>query len=528
MLRRFQISFLPLFFTILIAALLIAVGFRISSYRSAAAPAGREASAGTPDGSTQLRVPATASNSQPAAADNTVAATSASSSTSEASESHRIREQRYRQLLQTPPPPSAAGAASGNAARKGGGSLAGTAPAAKAPAQNPSLLSRIVAPIAKVFGGGSSAPKTPQGSSGPTVTREPVKDPNSDVTPPQLLSAVFDPPTVQDGEQTTLIVVASDDLSGVRSIAGNVISPSGALQGFALTRQADAMRYAGGILVPKNAAEGVWRVNYLNLTDNANNSTTLSFNQGTLPATASFRVVSSNADSTPPTLRAVWLDRPSMKGGEKNTLFVQADDDKSGVNLVSGVFLSPGKLARIGFGCRPPDSGNTFTCDFAPPVNADCGDWQLEQVQLQDKANNMISVRRDNPLVAAIHVTVMSDQCDSHPPVVEAITLDRYATTAPGTLVVRVTVTDDISGVGSVSGHFVYTGAVTPGNQPPRLWFACSMTDQQTWSAPVAVPDKAAIGAWRLEQIQVIDKSNNLKIYSAADPLVANVIFRVQ
>jgi hypothetical protein len=44
----------------------------------------------------------------------------------------------------------------------------------------------------------------------------------------------------------------------------------------------------------------------------------------------------------------------------------------------------------------------------------------------------------------------------------------------------------------------------------------------------VAAQDKTAIGIWRLEQLQVIDKSSNLKIYSAAEPLVGNVTFRVQ
>jgi hypothetical protein len=289
---------------------------------------------------------------------------------------------------------------------------------------------------------------------------------------------------------------------------------------------ADASRFIARVLVPKSAAEGFWRINYLNLSDNASNSLTLTANQ--LPGTAAFRVLSSDADSTAPTLRAVSLDKPSMKGGEKNTIFIQADDDKSGVNLVSGVFISPTKLARIGFGCRAAEAGSTFTCEFTPPANADCGDWQLEQVQLQDKANNMTAARRDNPLVAAVHVTVLSDQCDSRPPVIQIVTLDRYATAAPGTVIIRVSVSDDVSGVGSVSGHFVYTGAVAPGNQPPKLWFACSMTDPQTWSGTIAVPDKAAIGVWRLEQLQVLDKANNLKIYSLADHIVSDVTFRVQ
>ena len=97
----------------------------------------------------------------------------------------------------------------------------------------------------------------------------------------------------------------------------------------------------------------------------------------------------------------------------------------------------------------------------------------------------------------------------------------------PWDIVVRVTASDDISGVSSVSGHFVFTGKIA-GVQPPRLWFACSATDPQTWSGPVAVPVDEAVGVWRLEQVQILDRANNLKIYTVADPVVSNVSFRVQ
>ncbi len=517
---RPRIRFLPLFFTLLIVAFAVAVAMRIHRYAgsvSAGADGAAERGASTTD---------TRAISSPVAESGAAAATApagkGASTTMAESERQREREQRYNRLLHEPLP------SAGQAGRNAGSSAAKPQPAAtpKAPQKQPSLLSRVVAPIVNAFSSAPAARTPAQTSSAAAQDPRDPKNPDSDITPPQLLGAEFIPPSVKDGESTILAITATDDLSGIASIAGNVISPSGALQGFAVQREGDTNRYTTRIAIPKNAAEGIWHVNYLSLTDKANNTAMFSYGQGTLSG-ASFRVISSDADSTPPTLRAIWLDHPSMKAGEKNTVFVQADDDKSGVNLISGVFLSPAKFARVGFGCRLGEGADAWACDFVPPANSDCGDWQLEQVQLQDKANNMVAVRRDNPLVAAVHLTVLADQCDSHPPSVDMITLDRPVTAAPGTIVVRVTASDDISGVSSVNGHFVFTGKIA-GMQPPRLWFACSATDPQTWSGSVAVPANEAVGVWRLEQVQILDRANNLKIYTIADPVVANVSFRVQ
>jgi hypothetical protein len=275
----------------------------------------------------------------------------------------------------------------------------------------------------------------------------------------------------------------------------------------------------------------MWHINYLNLTDNASNSVTLSYNQGMLPASAAFRVQSSVSDTQGPTLKGVWLDRAQMKAGERDTLFVSADDDKSGVNLVSGVFISPSKFARIGFGCRVQDNSTTWTCDIMPPANVDCGDWQLEQIQLQDKANNPTTVRSDNPLISNIKLSIMSDGCDSKPPVVQQVILDQTRVNAPGLINITVQATDDQSGVASISGHFVYTGKMTGGNQPPRLYFSCRPVGEGpavTWTGPLAIPDKEAKGLWRLGALQVLDKANNLRLYSTNDPVTANVTFTIQ
>ena len=544
---RFRFSFLPTFFTVLAVAFVVAAAVRIHSYTVSPPPSLLTPSSSSTQGTTSTRSNSRSfirTNGPGDAAVPTSDSGNGTYGTQSAADQQRVaaRQQRYNELLKTPPPagaPIAPTASPAASSQPHGAAVSAkpNVPAAK-PAEKPGLLSRIGNAIVNAVTGGGSMTSSQQASSSGTKpgsgAKDPdqPKDPNSDTTPPALGSIQFDPPLVHDGEETSLIITASDDISGVRTISGNVISPSGALQGFALQKEGETGRFITRLAVPRDAAEGVWHINYLNLTDNASNSVTLSYQQGMLPATSSFRVQSSRSDTTAPTLKAVWLDRQQMKAGEHDTIFVQADDDKSGVNLVSGVFISPSKFARVGFGCRQQNDSNTWSCDIMPPGNVDCGDWQLEQIQLQDKANNMAAIRNDNGMIAAVKLNIISDACDSHPPVVESIALDNTRVVAPTMINVTVQATDDASGVASVSGHFVYTGKMPQGTQPPRLYFSCRPAGDQpnatTWTGPLPVPDKAAKGVWKLGALQVLDKANNLKLYSQSDPVAANVGFTVQ
>jgi hypothetical protein len=541
---RIRFSFLPTFFTVLTVAFVVVAAVRIRSLSGtdthlihAAAPAPAPVRAAGGGGATYVPQSAPGDATVPSAI---VADDPATASSPEDRRRIAEREQRYNELLKSPPPagvpaPSLVGQAHPQQA---------PVHSVKPPAPQPGLLSRIGSAIVKAVtgNGSSSSSSTPMtsGQAPPGMTettgdkskeKDPIKDPNSDTTPPTLLTVEFNPTLIHDGEDITLAITAQDDISGVRTISGNVVSPSGSLQGFALQREGDTNRFVARLTIPKSAAEGMWHINYLNLTDNASNSVTLSYNQGMLPPSASFRVQSANSDDKPPTLKAVWLDRVQMKAGDRNTVFVSADDDKSGVNLVSGVFLSPSKFARIGFGCRAQDNSTTWTCDVMPPADVDCGDWQLEQIQLQDKAGNIAASRSDNPLIANVKLSIISNGCDSKPPVVQQVILDATRVNAPGLVNITVQATDDQSGVASISGHFVYTGKVTGANQPPRLYFSCRPVGDApatTWTGPLAIPDKEAKGLWRLGALQVLDKANNLRLYSTNDPVTANVTFVIQ
>ena len=407
------------------------------------------------------------------------------------------------------------------------------------PAEKPSILTRIAEKILPRSAQPSPQPSQPQTASsntpsqpqpeGPKQTEEPPKndDKTSDSTPPRLLAMSFNPPQIRDGEETMLIAEATDDLSGVRSISGTIMGPSGTVQGFACQREAETNRFFARVNIAKDSAEGTWTVNYVNLIDNASNSAPIAGGRG-IPPTANFRVLSARPDSQGPTLRSVEIQRRVMRGGEKNMLFVSADDDKSGVNLISGMFQSPQRAAHVGFICRAT-AEQSFNCEFTAPPCADCGEWQLQQLQLQDKANNMTTVRAGtNDLINHIRVDISSDSCDATPPVVEALVLDQtvVSNVQASVITASATLSDDQCGVLSVSGQ---AAGPNTGGQRPRLYFSFTPAgDPYTWVAKISVPQLAAKGLWQVTNLQVLDRGQNLKIYTDADPVLVRATFNVQ
>lgn len=521
-----RVAFLPIFFTVLAVAFGIAVWVRLSAF---------EAPAPASSTSTSLAVLETTAR-EPEEQEEMVLVPADEDGnplpTTTASRSQTSREQRYQELLRSAPP--------------------------KADAQTetratPSLIDRMVAPIANAIGMNRPKPVPPaklppqprpepqpqpqpqarvDSPGGDGESREQPRqedDPETDTTPPQLVSAQFIPPEVQDDAETTFAVMVTDDLSGVRSVSGVITSPSGALQGFACQREGATDRFLARIKVPRDAAEGVWLVKYLTLADQANNSVHLNQSSGSLPASASFRVVSSGSDSTAPLLKAVWLDRLAMTASEKNLVFVQAEDDRAGVSLVSGVFVSPSKQARMGFGCRPGPAGPTgaWECTVSPPACLDCGRWQLEQIQVQDRANNMATFRNDHELVRQISVEITGDKCDSRPPAITALSLDPLVVSNAEGGVIRISavVSDDACGVASLSGQAIPAG----GNTAQRIHFSFDPSaDGVNFVGKLVVPKHAAKGIWTIAWIQALDRGHNLRAYSSNDPVVGRATFRVE
>lgn len=437
------------------------------------------------------------------------------------------RDRRYRELLNAPAPPS---------------------PDPAAAPEETSMFGRVTAAIGNALGNNRKAatppkvakpapakPAAPSGQrAGDAVKEQPPatataeeQDPETDIRPPQLQSVEFVPAEIRDDETTTMTATIVDDKSGVRSVSGVIASPSGSVQGFSAVREGDANRFTARVKVPKDAPSGVWTVNYITLIDNAANSAHLNQAQGALPSTASFRVVSSAADDSGPQLASIWLDRPAMRSGERNTVFVKADDDQAGVSLVSGMFVSPGRAARIGFGCKL-GAGGAWECPLTAPACVDCGIWRLEQVQLQDKAGNLATFRTDHQAVSGVVVDISGDQCDGMAPSIMMLAIEPpvVSNAQPNTIQVKAIVQDEGQcGVASVSGQAVPPGGV--GGQRHPIMFRAS-GDGRTFIGTLNLQQAAVRGTWSISWMQVLDRGNNLRAYSANDPTIAKATFQVE
>lgn len=528
---KLRISFLPVFVIVLALAVAVAVVARIRQYDHAMrAHASRTSSADGLVRDAQGRVIGRSGDVIPEMAGGGAAEAGGAHAGSPAAQTQTTtramtRAERFRELLASPFSSSSSAAARPESVPP--------VQIAQKPAEQPSIFKKIVNAITgNTPQPARNLPQPQPNSQQPDKTRDPdprkedPKDPNSDTRPPQLLGAEFVPPQVQDGGETTIVLLAVDDNSGIRSVSGSVTSPTGkALQGFAAQRDGETNRYVGRIQIPKDAEAGLWHINFLSLSDNASNTVNLTYAGGGLPPNAVLRVLSSSSDSTPPTVKNAWLDKRAITAGDKATLYITAEDDKSGVNLVTGVLLSPNGIARIGFGCHPAD-GDTWACEIATPPILNCGDWHIEQVQLQDKANNMGPVR--DKVVTDVVLNITADQCDANAPEMRSFVLDTPSVSNAEQSIVRVTavVTDDIAGVASVSGQ---AAGPTDGANTPRLYFAMRPSgDGQTWVGEITVPKLASKGTWNVIWVQALDKGNNLKAYSHADPVLAHASFSVR
>ena len=508
-------SFLTLFFTALAIAFVVALGLRIRSYSS------------EPENTVTSTVEAAAANTATAAASVAPPVTDTTITIVDTTRAAETRAQQRERVLREAQAQSQTSTAA-----------AQETPNAP-PKEKPGLISRLIAPIVNAVRATPAPPSQPRtvAQTSPTSSAQTVdpkadskaadpKDPNSDSAAPQLVGIEFDPPQIHDGEEARVVLIAVDDLSGVRGISGTVTSPTGkALQGFAGQREGDSNRFIGRLLIPKNGEEGLWRVNVVTMSDNASNSVTLSQSQGTIPQNAVLRVVSSASDSTAPTLRSVRPQKRSMQVGEANPIYIEAEDDKSGVNLVSAVFQSPNKRARIGAGCRKTE-GEVWSCELSLPQCIDCGDWQLEQVTLQDKANNLATFRVDNPIVAEVKVSIGGQSCDSEPPKLQGLVVDPpiVAMNEAATFVtVTITATDDSCGVSGVSGQYAGPNPGSGGFFPLQ-----QAGDANTWVGRVPLDPRAARGIWRITSVQITDKGHNLRIYYANDPMLTNATFQLR
>ena len=359
-------------------------------------------------------------------------------------------------------------------------------------------------------------------------------EPGSDHTPPVLQALSFDPPVVEGGNVTTLTVQASDDLSGLKSVRGEIRSPNGSALlpfGSGDVGRGDVRTFA--IRLPREAESGVWYVSWISLTDEAANPLLLQARSAaTAPSGGTLTVNSLESDSIAPEVLQIWFDKTTVAGGEKNAITVDVRDDRSGVGSIMGACRSPSKSALIWFECTLNESSGTWEGEVPIPSNAECGEWGISQLAVKDKAGNTNLLIGDSALLAraGFQVAFRSD-CDSTPPTLEAFELSPTIVSSETAkeILVTATVHDEESGAVKMSGWF--EGPTSSGGQVPKNYFQCSPNPndpEAPWTGRILVPQHAAKGTWKVGVIRLQDKALNARDYTSADPEVSGRVFEVQ
>ena len=172
-----------------------------------------------------------------------------------------------------------------------------------------------------------------------------------DITPPELVEITIEPfemDTSAGVATITITVKATDDLSGIRSVGYFLERPSGMKENSGrslrwVSGSSNDGTYVGRLTLPQYSEKGTWRIDTVYLYDEVGNN--LDYRSGELAALglpASFEVVSSQQDITPPELVEITIEPSEMDtSGEAATITItaKATDELSGIRSM-GTFLS--------------------------------------------------------------------------------------------------------------------------------------------------------------------------------------------
>lgn len=374
----------------------------------------------------------------------------------------------------------------------------------------------------------------PEPPPAPVVKDSPAndRDPDSDRRPPALESLAFDPPEITDGSVAVLHIRVSDDLSGVKMVTGNMRSPSGAaILSFQALGEEGGVLFTARTTIPARAESGIWYLANLYVTDRADNTLIDSFSVTTVPEGGRLSVVSAESDSKPPEVRNIWVDKASLEAGQKNPVHIDVVDDRSGVGDVSGAFQSPSATALVWFLARKNADTGVWEGDFTVPENADCGEWKLSRLRVADLAHNIAMLGLETPTLSRVTFNVSgSGQCDSEAPVLDGISLapTEVANDVGGEITVTAQVHDEGTGTLSIIGWAA--GPVATNGQIPKISFSCAndgRTPGTPWVGRLTVPRFAAKGQWKIGYLRLMDKAQNTREYTFADPMLGNTTFQV-
>lgn len=285
--------------------------------------------------------------------------------------------------------------------------------------------------------------------------------------------------------------------------------------------------FEGTYDIPKKAINGTWLVSDAYYYSNdENNQDDQSFN-----SSFSYQVDSSYNDMTAPTVNSISIDKSSVNAGDQVTVTVDAADDSNGVGIdEDNSYIEFGKETTNDDGNADPDgvwtvnlnhvSGTTYTGTFTVPKSSSDqsfdGKYFISNYAIYDKDGNARYpdydkyIHQDN-----YSFTVNNGVIDTTSPVVTSVITDKDGQNveAGHEIHVSVAASDDKSGISNKKSRFTALFESTTDRDDYDTIELTYNPSTQRYEGTFTVPLDATLGAWRLDDVNLVDNAGNSADY---------------
>ncbi|MFC0187309.1 Ig-like domain-containing protein [Fictibacillus aquaticus] len=322
---------------------------------------------------------------------------------------------------------------------------------------------------------------------------------------PVVTDLYFEKETVTGGDTNTVVVAAEDDLSGVDSMNLSLVSPNGQSNlNVDMVKQDSGNLWKGEFTIPQNAQSGVWKINYLNVSDSSWNAVTYYSEEDLSLLSRTFTVDNPNEDTEPPVLTKVDFEKESAEAGETVNVAFSTEDASEvfymDVELVNG----ESSQYRYVSGMTLQDDG-TYKGEFNIPLNAKEGTWKVYSANIGDIHGNEKTYYYDEQYPEQFEtLAVTNSNYDGDAPVVTAADFVESAVQAGGSNTLYLTV-EDANAV-----DFVSVEIASPNYKQTEFVYAYQ--DGDRWRADFDVSEFGEPGEWRVSNVytrDIIDNGEN-------------------
>ena len=342
-------------------------------------------------------------------------------------------------------------------------------------------------------------------------------------TPPQLWALAVSPTAIETASGPATVTVTATITTNASGFAGayiSFVSPSGTHhRGGGTPDTGDDQftaiggnQYRARITFPRYSEPGVWHVWDISFGDRAGNSRFLDGStdlqsMGIDPTVT----VTGIEDDTPPVVSALDVSPGTVEvtpGPAAVTVTATVIDDLSGFG--SGwVELSSPSGVGSSWAQLSPAGGDRYSATITIAQGADPGVWHVDRLELSDKAGNYVDLQRSDLQALGLDPALtVTRTTDSTPPQLTALSVTPDAvdtTSAPATVTITATITDDLSGF-----SYGYMSLASPGG----LYLSASAFTAiggDRYTATVVIPRYAQPGTWHVDSISLTDHSWNTR-----------------